>query len=66
MTVYEFLNLCIDDTQKFALYDFAKDEVVWLGLAEDLPERLEDCEVSSFDGITNPNVMTINIDSEDY
>ena len=66
MTVYEFLNLCIDDTQKFALYDFSKDEIVWLGLAEDLPERLEDCEVSSFDGITNPNVMTINIDSEEY
>ena len=66
MTVFEFLNLCVDDTQKFALYDFAEDEVVWMGLAEDLPERFEDCEVSSFDGITNPNVMTINIDSEDY
>lgn len=66
MTVYEFLNMCIDDTQKFALYDFARDEVVWMGQAQDLPERFDDYEVSSFDGITNSKIMTINIDSEDY
>lgn len=66
MTVFEFLSLCIDDTQKFALYDFAKDEIVWMGQAQDLPDRFDDYEVLSFDGITSLDAMTLNVDSEDY
>lgn len=61
MTVYDFCNLCIDDSAKVKLYDLNHDTVVFEGtMAEAQLSRFDGYEIESFDepdGIT----MCLNI-----
>lgn len=66
MTLYEFMNLCVADTQVFEVFDCTKEKVVWRGTIDDLPEKIEDCEVMSYDAIETIDSITVNIESEYY
>ena len=39
ITVYDFMNLCIDNLQVYKLYDISVDQVVWSGCIDDLPDK---------------------------
>lgn len=71
ITVYDFMDLCINDEQPFSLYDMTAEEVVWTGVKEDLPEEYEYLQVWGFDGIMPilyggkaPEAITLNIETE--
>lgn len=64
IAVYDFMNLCIDDDQIYAIYDFSEDNVIFMGTIRELPDELDNYNVVSFDSITNSKIITINIDSE--
>ena len=66
-TVSDLTDLFVDTTlQTVAIWDCAKDEEVFRGSIDDIPEDLQYAEVQSIDNIEkNDDVITINIDSED-
>ena len=64
IAVYDFMNLCIDDDQIYAIYDFSEDNVIFMGTIRELPDELDNYNVVSFDSVTNDKIITINIDSE--
>ena len=64
IAVYDFMNLCIDDDQIYAIYDFSEGNVIFIGTIRELPDELDNYNVVSFDSITNSKIITINIDSE--
>ena len=64
IAVYDFMNLCIDDDQIYAIYDFCEGNVIFMGTIRELPDELDNYNVVSFDSITNSKIITINIDSE--
>lgn len=64
ITVYDFMNLCIDNDQVYSIYDFSKGEIIFTGTIRELPDELDNYNVMSFDSITIDKIITINIDSE--
>ncbi len=64
MTVYDIMDLFIDDSQYIELYDIETDNVVYSGEFCDMPEEFEDREVCSIDNIYkgNEGVVTLNIE----
>lgn len=64
IAVYDFMNLCIDDDQIYAIYDFSEGNVIFMETIRELPDELDNYNVVSFDSITNSKIITINIDSE--
>lgn len=64
IAVYDFMNLCIDDDQIYAIYDFSEGNVIFMGTIRELPDELDNYNVVSFDSITNSKIITINIDRE--
>lgn len=66
MTVREFLWLCIDDSMlTVTLYDLITNDNVYIGSAEDIPDKYIDCCVQSFDVPTKEYEITLNIESGD-
>ena len=71
VTVYDFVNMCITDEQRFRIYDMHKEENIWEGEGADLPYELGDATVWSFDSVMpfgdkpHDGVITLNIDSSD-
>ena len=51
ITVYDFMNLCIDDDQIYTIYDFSKGDVVFTGTIRELPDELDNYNVVSFDSL---------------
>lgn len=64
IAVYDFMNLCIDDGQVYAVYDFSKGDVIFTGTIKELPDELDNYNVVSFDSVSDDRIITINIDSE--
>jgi hypothetical protein len=63
MTVYDFLDLCIDKGMlTVELYSIDKGETVWEGYGDDIPEEYEYAELGSFDIPSKADRMTLNID----
>ena len=60
MTVYEFLNLFVEeDKQKFAIYENDRGENVFEGFLKDLPPELAEKEITSIDNIINSLVINV-------
>lgn len=60
MTVYEFINLFVEeDKQMFNVYDTEKGKNVFEGFLADLPPEIADKEISSIDNIVNG--LTLNV-----
>lgn len=64
-TVSSLTDLFIEPTiQTVAIWDCGKDEEVFRGTVDDIPEDLQYLEVQSIDNIEkNNDVFTINVDS---
>lgn len=64
-TVSDLTELFVDSTfQTVAIWDCGKDEEVFRGTIDDIPEDLQGLEVQSIDNLVkNSDVMTINVDS---
>ena len=64
-TVASLTELFVETTiQTVAIWDCGKDEEVFRGTVDDIPEDLQYLEVQSIDNIEkNNDVFTINVDS---
>lgn len=65
--VSDLTDLFIETSiQTVAIWDCGKDEEVFRGTVDDLPEDLQNLEVQSIDNIEkNSDVFTINVNSVD-
>ena len=64
MTVYDFCSLAIDDYCHIIVFDFAIDEEVFNGTAEEAKmSDFENYEICSFDTPVN-GTITLNIDTD--
>lgn len=66
-TVSDLTELFVEPTlQTVAIWDCGKEEEVFRGTVDDIPEDLQALEVQSIDDIEkNSDVFTINVDSLD-
>lgn len=64
-TVAYLTDLFVESTlQTVAIWDCGKDQEVFRGTIDDIPEDLQELEVKSIDTIEkNSDVFTINVDS---
>lgn len=64
MLVIEFIEMFVDEhDQYFELWDNKKEETIFKGYKEDLPEELEEATITSIDNIyKGANGITLNID----
>lgn len=64
-TVSDLTDLFVESTlQTVAIWDCGKDEEVFCGTIDDIPEDLQELEVQSIDTIEkDSDVFTINVDS---
>lgn len=64
MTIRDLLEMFTDpDIQQFELWDNDKEEVVFTGYLNDLPEEFDTAEVTSIDNLepNNNGKITLNI-----
>lgn len=59
MTILEFVELFIDDSQVVELWDNNKEKVVFRGEASEIPLEYEYEEITSIDPVQN-NIITLN------
>lgn len=64
MTIYEFRELFIDERQMCYIWALESEEEIFRGQMSDVPEEIEDIEISSLDNIypDNKGYIGINID----
>lgn len=64
MSVYEIMELFIDDSQVVELYDTETETVIYAGEYCEMPDEFGDREVCSIDNIykENKGVITLNLD----
>ena len=63
-TIRDIMELFIDpDSQQFELWDNEKEEVVFTGYLNDLPEEFDTAEVTNIDNLepSNNGKITLNI-----
>ncbi len=60
MTVYDFVDLCID-TPMIEVYSLDAGKVVYSGDAGDMPDRYGEEMLESFDLPAKPGWITVNI-----
>ena len=72
MTIRDIMEMFIDpDNQQFELWDNDKNEVVFTGFLNDLPEEFDTAEVTSIDNLysnrdnTEKGIITLNICYDD-
>lgn len=64
-TVSDIINLFVEENiLKVDIYDTEKDEVVFSGLACDLPENLASCTIDSIDNPEKDDKITFNVTVE--
>ena len=64
MTIYELRGLFIDERQMCYIWALESEEEIFRGQMSDIPEEIEDIEISSLDNIypDNKGYIGINID----
>ena len=62
ITVYEFINLMIDDCFTLKIWSITEQKEVWSGRPYELPEKYEGLEVLSIDVPVNPYVVGISVE----
>ena len=68
MQVKEFLDMfIIPEDQQFRLWDNGKEEIVFDGCIEDIPEDKEylDLEITSIDNIYDGEPLTLNVNIDE-
>lgn len=62
MTVYDFIDLCIEPSFMIVELYSLESGTVWTGYADEIPEEFLECEVGSYDVPTVKDHLTLNID----
>lgn len=64
MTIYDLRYLFFDDDQQCYIYAMESEKELFRGSMRDIPEELEDEEISSLDNVypNNEGVIGINVD----
>lgn len=63
MTVYDFIDLCIDcGLLTVEIYSCDAGDVVWTGPGDEVPEEYLYADLGSFDVPSKPDHITLNID----
>lgn len=64
MTIRDLIEMFIDDRfQKFSIYDVKKEDVVFTGYLDDMPDKYEYAEICTIDNLSKgTNILTINVD----
>lgn len=72
MSIYDLIELFVDDSQSIYVYDLNTDNELFKGDASDIPADLEDMTICSIDNVypmdkDNPyaGFIGINVDSSD-
>lgn len=66
INVYEFIDLCIDGSMlNVELWDVDKEEQVYSGTLDDMPEEFQTAYVTSYDIPMMEGMLTLNITIED-
>lgn len=61
MTINELMYLCVESSMcKVTIYDCDKNENVWHGMADELPDHYLEAEIQSWD-VPSDCHMTFNI-----
>lgn len=65
ITVYEFLNMALDNNFNFVIYDFSKETNIFDSQKdEDMPTEIEDMDVISWNLNDGENRIELNVDSD--
>lgn len=64
LTIYDFMEMFVDKSDIFVrIYDISGDaDVIFEGYGNDIPENLEDYEISSLDNPDGTGIVGINVD----
>lgn len=61
MTIADFMELCVDPSFcKVEIYDTNKEETVWFGDGDEIPEKYGESYIESFD-VPTEGCLTFNI-----
>lgn len=61
MTINELMYLCVEPSMcKVTIYDCDRSEMVWHGMADELPDHYLEAEIQSWD-VPSDAHMTFNI-----
>ena len=64
LTIYDFMEMFVDKSDIFVrIYDISVDaDVIFEGYGNDIPENLENYEISSLDNPDGTGIVGINVD----
>ena len=61
MTINDLMELCIDSSFcKVEIYDLNKEDVVWSGCGDEIPDEYGELDINSFD-VPTEGCLTFNI-----
>lgn len=61
MTITDFVELLVDDSQEIEIWDIKQGSVIWKGKASEIPYKFLYEEILSIDPIYS-NTVTLNIE----
>lgn len=64
MSIRDLIEMFIDpDSQRFELWDNDREQIVFTGFIDDLPEEYDTAEVTSIDNLEagNNGIITLNV-----
>ena len=65
MTIYDIMNLFMDaDIQKIIIYDVEYGKDIYEGFYSDIPDDMQDYEVTSIDNLNKTEILTLNVVTE--
>lgn len=64
ITVRDFVELATDNIFECKVYDLMKEEYIFEGTLDDIPEEMLDCELCSWDTATDGKI-NFNIEMEE-
>lgn len=68
ITVYDLVELFLEaDFQEIEIWNIYNEEVIFVGILDDMPLDIQDLTVQSIDNLEKgTNVLTINVDTEEF
>ncbi len=64
MTLYDFVKMCTESYFDVEIWHVDEGRVIWLSKADEIPPRIGELEVESFDAPDGNASLTINVSGE--